>query len=273
MTQAAIGHSAATHRGGHAKNRSRRRQARRGKNRTGLQAEHPRADGGSKRLGKARQRRRGRGLAGPCRRRRTKQERRDKSRTLSLHSPRRLPAQGGSGVEEERDTLSRGGDNSSTTGRQRREQHRLGVIGSLTRPDEVIPGQGACRRAAQARDTWAFTWQLFYVAPSVVPGRLRPRSRSKIMTQEKDMVVAQTTRTVSSCFPVLKKVIPVMMRWPQRHNWVQNRRGCSSKHRPDCSESEVFPRGGFTDVSNQPGMFMLHWCMRPTMQPMWQPVW
>ena len=71
-TQAGIGHSAPAHRGGHAQNMI-RRTASRGKKRTGLLAEQPRAEGGPSRKAKSCQGRRGRGLAGAHRRRHSKQ--------------------------------------------------------------------------------------------------------------------------------------------------------------------------------------------------------
>ena len=85
-------------------------------------------DGGPGRQAKARQHRRGRGLAGAHRRRHTKRERRDKIQTLQLHVPRGHTAQGSCGVEQERDNTGRGSTCGDTTGRKRRQQHRLRVV-------------------------------------------------------------------------------------------------------------------------------------------------
>ena len=88
QTQAGIGHSAPAHRGGHVQNRSRRREQRRGRQKTNPQAEQPRVDGRPSRKAKAHQRRLRRRQPRARRRRHTKQERSDKSQTLQLHAPR-----------------------------------------------------------------------------------------------------------------------------------------------------------------------------------------
>ena len=98
-------------------------------------------------------------------------------------------AYGGSRVEEERDKASHGSHNRDAFGRTHREPHRLGMIGSRPRPEEVIPEMGTCPRAAQARGTRAFQLQVFTVGPSVFPDRLSPRSRSKIRIRGRDAVL------------------------------------------------------------------------------------
>ena len=180
QTQAGIGHSARAHRGGHVQNRISRRQVRRGKTKHSSEAEQPRTDGGPGRQGKACQHRRGRGLAGARRSRHPKKERCDKIQTPQLHVPRGHTAQGSCRVEQERDNTSRGSNNGDTTGRKRRQQHRLRVIRPRAHPEEVIPEKGKCYRAVQARDTLAFKQQVLNVAPSVFPSRLSPRSRTTI---------------------------------------------------------------------------------------------
>ena len=142
QTQAGIGHSAPEHRGRHVQNRIRRRQVRRGKIEHSSKAEQPRTDGGPGRQGKACQHRRGRGLAGAHRSRHPKKERRNKIQTPQLHVPRGHTAQGSCRVEQERDNTSRGSNNGDTTGRKRRQQHRLRVVRPRAHPEEVIPEKG-----------------------------------------------------------------------------------------------------------------------------------
>ena len=139
-------------------------------------------DGGPGRQAKVGQHRRGRGLAGAHRRRHTKQERCDKIQTWQLHVPRGHTAQGSCRVEPERDNTSRGSNNGDTTGRKRRQQHRLRVVRPRTHPEEVIPEEGKCNRAVQARETLAFKQPMLNVTPSVFPSRLSPRGRTKIRT-------------------------------------------------------------------------------------------
>ena len=62
------------------------------------------------------------------------------------------------------------------------EQHCLRVVRPGTHPEEDIPEEGQCYRAVQARDTLAFKQQMLNVAPSVLPSRLSPRSRTKTRT-------------------------------------------------------------------------------------------
>ena len=88
-------------------------------------------------------------------------------------------AQGSCGVVQERDNTSRGSNNGDTTGRKRRQQHRLRVVRPRAHPEEVTPEKGNCYRAVQARDTLAFKQQMLNVAQSVLPCRLSPRSRTK----------------------------------------------------------------------------------------------
>ena len=180
-------------------NRIRRRQARGGKIRTGPQAEKPRPEGGPGRQAKACQHRRRRRQAGSHRRRNTKQERWDTIQTLQLDVPRGYTAQGSCRVEQERDNRSRGSNNGDTTGRKRRQQHRLRVVRPRTHSKEVIPEKGNCHGAVQARDTLAFKQPMLNVnvnnvAPSVFPSLLCPRSRIKIRTRGEDVIVAETTR-------------------------------------------------------------------------------
>ena len=106
-------------------------------------------------------------------------------------------AQGSCRVEQERDNTSRGRNNGDTTGRKRRQQHRLRVVRPRAHPEEVTPEKGKCNRAVQARDTLAFKQQMFNVAPSVFPSRLSPRSRTKVRTcaQREDVIVAETAQT------------------------------------------------------------------------------
>ena len=126
--------------------------------------------------------RRGRGLGGAHRRRHTKQERRDGVITLQPHVPRGHATQGSCRVDQERDNTGRGSSNGDTTGRKRRQQHRLRMDRSRTHPEEVIPEKDKCYRAFQARDTLAFKQQVLNVAPSVFPRSLSPRSRTNIRT-------------------------------------------------------------------------------------------
>lgn len=65
-------------------------------------------------------------------------------------------------------------------GRECRKQHRNGIFGSRTRPEEAISKKGKYHRAAQAGHTRAFKQQVFYVAPSVFPGCLSPRNRASM---------------------------------------------------------------------------------------------
>ena len=120
QTYAGIGQSTSAYMGGHVQNMIRCGQARRGKIGPGPLAEQPRMDGGPGRQAKVCQHRRGRGLAGAHRRRRTKQDRRDKIETLQLDVPRGHTAQGSCRVEQERDNTSRGSNNGHTTGQKRR---------------------------------------------------------------------------------------------------------------------------------------------------------
>ena len=122
--------------------------------------------------------------------------------------PRGYTAQGSCWVEQERDNTSRGSNNGDTTGRKRRQQHRLRAVRSRAHPEEVTPEKGKCNRAVQARDTLAFKQQMFNVAPSVFPSRLSPRSGTKIRTQGEDVIVAETTRRGNSCDPKVKTMIP-----------------------------------------------------------------
>ena len=186
---------------GHVQNRIRRRQVRWGKIEHSSEAEQPRMDGGSGRQGKACQHRRSRGLAGAHRSRHPTKERCNKIQTPQLHVPRGHTAQGSCRVEQERDNTSRGSNNGDTTGRKRRQQHRLRVVRPRAHPEEVTPEKGNCYRAVQARDTLAFKQQMLNVAPSVFPSRLSPRSRTKIRTQGEDVIVADTTRRGNSCGP------------------------------------------------------------------------
>ena len=80
-----------------------------------------------------------RGVTGACSRRITQRHRRDTSPTLHLHAARGIPAKGSSRVKEKRDETSRGSQNGDTVGRKRGDQYRLGLIGSRTRPEGVIP--------------------------------------------------------------------------------------------------------------------------------------
>ena len=193
-------------------NRIRRRQARGGKIRTGPQAEKPRPEGGPGRQAKACQHRRRRRQAGSHRRRNTKQERWDTIQTLQLDVPRGYTAQGSCRVEQERDNRSRGSNNGDTTGRKRRQQHRLRVVRPRTHSKEVIPEKGKCHGAVQARDTLAFKQQMFIVAASVFTCRLRPRSRTKIRTPGEDVIVAENTRCGNSCVPKVKAMISNQVR-------------------------------------------------------------
>ena len=174
---------------------------RRGKIEHSSEAEQPRTDGGPGRQGKACQHRRGRGLAGAHRSRHPKKERCNKIQTPQLHVTRGHTAQGSCRVEQEQDNTSRGSNNGDTTGRKRRQQHRLRVVRPRAHPEEVIPEKGKCYRAVQARDTLAFKQQMFNVAPSVFPSRLSPRSKTKMRTQREDVIVAETTRRGNTCDP------------------------------------------------------------------------
>ena len=139
---------------GHVQNRIRRRQVRWGQIEHSSEAEQPRTDGGPGRQAKVCQHRRGGGLACAHRRRHTKEERCDKIETLQLHVPRGHAAQGSCRVEQERDNTSRGSNNGDTTGRKRRQQHRLRVVRPRAHPEEVTPEKGKCNRAVQARIHW-----------------------------------------------------------------------------------------------------------------------
>ena len=94
--------------------------------------------------------------------------------------PRGHTAQGSCRVDQERDNTSRGSNNGDTTGRKRRQQHRLRVVRPRAHPEEVIPEKGKRNRAVEARDTPTFKQQMFNVAPSVFPNRFSPSSRTKI---------------------------------------------------------------------------------------------
>ena len=92
-------------------------------------------------------------------------------------------------------------------GQKRRYQRRLRVVRPRTHPEKVIPEEGKCYIAVQARDTLAFKLQMLNVAPSVLPSRLNPKSRTKIRTGGKDAIVAETTRCGKSCDPKVKTMI------------------------------------------------------------------
>ena len=146
---------------------------------------------------------------------------------------------------QERDNTSHGSNNGDTTGRKRRQQHRLRVVRPRAHPEEVTPEKGKCNRAVQlqARDTLAFNQQMFNVAPSVFPSRLSPRSRTKIRTQGEDVIVAETARRGNSYDPKVKTMVPNKVGRSQGHYWVHNCRGRSSSSRPDrcaqrCSRDE-----------------------------------
>ena len=149
---------------------------------------------------------------------------------------------------------SRGSNNGDTTGRKRRQQHRLRVVQPRAHPEEVIPEKGKCYIAVQARDTLAFKQQMFNVAPSVFPSRLSPRSRTKIRTQGEDVIVADTTRRGNSCDPKVKTMIPNKVGRAQGHYWVRNRRGRSSIGRPDSCAPKVLTRRGVTDIRDPPDL-------------------
>ena len=125
-------------------------------------------------------------------------------------------AQGSRRVEQERDNTSRGCNNGDTTGRKRRQQHRLRAVRPRPHPEEVTPEKGKCNRAVQARDTLAFKQQMFNVTPSVFPSRLSPRSRTKIRTQREDVIVVETARRGNSCDPKVKTMVPT--RWDDRRD-------------------------------------------------------
>ena len=185
-----------------------------------------------------------------------------------LHVPRGHTAQGSCRVEQERDNTSRGSNNGDTTGRKRRQQHRLRVVRPRARPEEVIPEKGKCYRAVLARDTLAFKQQMFNVAPSVFPIRLSPRSRTKTRTQGEDVIVAETTRCGNSCDPKVKTMIPNKVLRAHGHYWVHNRRGRSSISRPDRCAPKVLTRRGVTDIHNPPDLCIASWCAGPPMQSM-----
>ena len=81
------------------------------------------------------------GLAGAHCSWRVKQECRDKSQTLQPLAPRGMTAQGSSRDEEDLDKTCRGSHKGDTIGRKRREERRLSMIGSRTRPEGVMPGR------------------------------------------------------------------------------------------------------------------------------------
>lgn len=164
QTQVGIGYSVRTHRGGYVQNGSRRRLLhRRGANQTRLKAEQPRVDQGRRRR-LANMSRTG---AGGC--------------TPQMTHPARIPrqepntatacAKGGDGpglgccrrVGEGRCKTCRGRHNGRTIGRKCRHQHRLGMIGSRTRPEKVIPEKGSRHAVVQARDARSLKQQVFHV--------------------------------------------------------------------------------------------------------------
>ena len=53
---------------------------------------------------------------------------------------------------------------------------------TLNHPEEVFPKEGKCYRSVKTGDTLAFKQQMLNVAPSVLPSRMSPRSRTKIGT-------------------------------------------------------------------------------------------
>ena len=181
-------------------------------------------DGGPGRQAKACQLRRGQGLTGAHRRQHAKQECCDKILTLQLHVSRGHTAQGSCRVEEERDNTSRGSNNGNMPGQKRRQQHHLRVVRPRTHPEEVIPEKSQCYRAVQARNTLAFKQQMLNAAPTVLPSRLSPRSRTKTRTRGEDVIVVETARCSNSCDPKVETMIPGQVRRTQGHNWVHNRR-------------------------------------------------
>ena len=101
---------------------------------------------------------------------------------LQLDVSRGYTAQGGGRVEKERDNTNRGSNNRDTTGRKRRQPHRLRMVRSRTNANEVVPEKGDCH-IIHARDTRGLKQQILnVVAFSVFPGRLSPSIRSKTRT-------------------------------------------------------------------------------------------
>ena len=106
--QTGIGHGVPVR--GHVRNRSRRREQRRGRYRTKPQAEQPRVDGRPSRKAEVGQHVCGRRQLGARRRRHTKQECSDTSQTLQLHlhAPRGVMSQCSSRVVQCGDNASHG---------------------------------------------------------------------------------------------------------------------------------------------------------------------
>ena len=92
-------------------------------------------------------------------------------------------------------------------GQKRRYQRRLRVVRPRTHPEKVIPEEGKCYIAVQARDTLAFK-QMLNVARSMFPTCLSPGSRTKILKRREDVIVAEPTRCSNSCDPKVKTMIP-----------------------------------------------------------------
>ena len=133
------------------------------------------------------------------------------------------------GREEERDKtfayIRRGSHDGDTIGRKRCQQHRLGMIGSRTCPEGVIPemshrhdlprtgtpGHSNCKCSMFRQCVpWSLGPQEQLRRPGMRGTRVRDHDR-------------HCTHGVGSCSPKVKTMIPYQVRRPQWHNGVHDR--------------------------------------------------